>query len=576
MAATRRTRRPGRASAGADETARTRGTLPAAGDRCRRCDVRARTPGSKPRRRQSSAKSERAATCPRMSPQSARLSAASARPTRRRAVDAARATSTRSGCSRDRARDPPGRPRCRNCAIRSSATTASMPSSARTVEAPSRATQRCAQRSRGALRGPNRTGQALAPVGDQHARASRRWRRLRCRSAGLRGRRSTCTRSPCGISRVASATPTTDGMPNSRAMIAPCDSMPPRSMTRPAMSGKTGTPARIGLPRDEHVAGAQLVRLGHVGEHRGAAAASSAAHAEAAQLLRRRRCLDESRPAQVPAGRDADTSGRYSPSRRANVSGGVIALSSACAAPAQRHQFAEVMRETFAPPASSSSSSSTVRKNTSSAARAVRRRTGDRRAPARRGADGCRGGPASAARARAAGSTAASSGAGARPVPLMDDRHEPDQPPSSKQPQPRAPCRAARSARCTLEVLRRRVAVARGVGLEMSMSAAGCSWKLGDRQHQLAGTAEAPVVEEAVERARERGERRIAAGSRRARPASARSRRGRAAAIGADHARQLPQLHRRHAARQTRQRLEQAVVQRGLLVGRKRRAEQPL
>ena len=29
-------------------------------------------------------------------------------------------------------------------------------------------------------------------------------------------------------------------MPNSRAMIAPCDSMPPRSMTSPEMSGNTG------------------------------------------------------------------------------------------------------------------------------------------------------------------------------------------------------------------------------------------------------------------------------------------------------------------------------------------------
>ena len=42
------------------------------------------------------------------------------------------------------------------------------------------------------------------------------------------------------MSRVASLTPTTEGMPNSRAMIAPCDSIPPRSMTRPEMSGKIG------------------------------------------------------------------------------------------------------------------------------------------------------------------------------------------------------------------------------------------------------------------------------------------------------------------------------------------------
>src|SRR5260221_1077719 len=45
---------------------------------------------------------------------------------------------------------------------------------------------------------------------------------------------------PVGIKRVASATPTIDGMPNSRAMIAPCDSIPPRSITRPDMSGNTG------------------------------------------------------------------------------------------------------------------------------------------------------------------------------------------------------------------------------------------------------------------------------------------------------------------------------------------------
>jgi hypothetical protein len=45
---------------------------------------------------------------------------------------------------------------------------------------------------------------------------------------------------PCAMSRVASFTPTTEGMPNSRAMIAPCDNIPPRSITRPEMSGKIG------------------------------------------------------------------------------------------------------------------------------------------------------------------------------------------------------------------------------------------------------------------------------------------------------------------------------------------------
>ena len=40
--------------------------------------------------------------------------------------------------------------------------------------------------------------------------------------------------------RIAAFTPTTHGMPNSRAMIAPCDNMPPRSITSPEMSGNTG------------------------------------------------------------------------------------------------------------------------------------------------------------------------------------------------------------------------------------------------------------------------------------------------------------------------------------------------
>src|SRR5436309_3398473 len=39
---------------------------------------------------------------------------------------------------------------------------------------------------------------------------------------------STKTVAPAGIRRVASRTPTIVGMPNSRAMIAPCDSIPPR------------------------------------------------------------------------------------------------------------------------------------------------------------------------------------------------------------------------------------------------------------------------------------------------------------------------------------------------------------
>src|SRR5262249_19048992 len=52
---------------------------------------------------------------------------------------------------------------------------------------------------------------------------------------------STRMRCPVAILRNTSGSPATAGRPNSRATIAPCDSTPPVSITRPFASAKSGT-----------------------------------------------------------------------------------------------------------------------------------------------------------------------------------------------------------------------------------------------------------------------------------------------------------------------------------------------
>ena len=72
-------------------------------------------------------------------------------------------------------------------------------------------------------------------------------------------------------------------------MIAPCDNIPPRSITRPEMRKNTGPQPGSVCSRDEHVAARQARRLRDAREHRRAAGDASAARARASQRRARRR-----------------------------------------------------------------------------------------------------------------------------------------------------------------------------------------------------------------------------------------------------------------------------------------------
>src|ERR1051325_9764602 len=82
------------------------------------------------------------------------------------------------------------------------------------------------------------------------------------------------TFSPLFTLEVASAEPTTAGMPSSRATIAACDVRPPRSVTMPAALGDDPRrdlhdrlPVGIGVLGDEDLAALELIELRGAADH---------------------------------------------------------------------------------------------------------------------------------------------------------------------------------------------------------------------------------------------------------------------------------------------------------------------
>ena len=73
--------------------------------------------------------------------------------------------------------------------------------------------------------------------------------------------------------RVASATPSTIGMPRSRASEAKCDVLPPRSVTTPDDAREDVTERRPGHSRHQHVAGRDAPDLALAVDHHGASGA---------------------------------------------------------------------------------------------------------------------------------------------------------------------------------------------------------------------------------------------------------------------------------------------------------------
>ena len=66
---------------------------------------------------------------------------------------------------------------------------------------------------------------------------------------------STVTRVPLGIREVASGIPVTQGIPYSRAMIAPWISMPPRRSTMPGGQGNDEGHVRLDGVADQDLSG---------------------------------------------------------------------------------------------------------------------------------------------------------------------------------------------------------------------------------------------------------------------------------------------------------------------------------
>ena len=103
---------------------------------------------------------------------------------------------------------------------------------------------------------------------------------------------STVTRWPDRMRPVAaSRLPRRRGGPNSRATIAPCESRPPRSITRPDTRPKTRCPTRIGLAGHQHVSAAEAGGVADVAEDRRGTGCRAAGGAGAGQRRRERRRL---------------------------------------------------------------------------------------------------------------------------------------------------------------------------------------------------------------------------------------------------------------------------------------------
>ena len=94
---------------------------------------------------------------------------------------------------------------------------------------------------------------------------------------------STATCAPSGIVCVASRTPSTMGMPRSRASDARCEVEPPSSATTPATLGQHMAERGAGDPRHQDVARCDARELAFAIDHHGAAGAPADAGGMAAQ-----------------------------------------------------------------------------------------------------------------------------------------------------------------------------------------------------------------------------------------------------------------------------------------------------
>ena len=121
---------------------------------------------------------------------------------------------------------------------------------------------------------------------------------------------SISTSCPSAMSVVASATPTTVGMPSSRPMIAVCDRMLPRSTTSPAGWHHQEHPARIGHRRDQDLAADIEMLFGSPDDARACLHAAGAA-GDALKLASVRGCR---RAAPVP--RPSRATGQHDATRR--------------------------------------------------------------------------------------------------------------------------------------------------------------------------------------------------------------------------------------------------------------------
>ena len=172
-------------------------------------------------------------------------------------------------------------------------------------------------------------------------------------------------------------------MPNSRAMIAPCDSIPPRSTTSPEMSGNTGPqPGSVCRVTSTSPARSRVDSL--TSARTAAGAVTTPPHAPTPSNADR---------ASAAATFDGPAALKYSPCRSPNVSGGTTLATAACCS-RRNSTRARAPSGNIALPATSASISSAVRRRCHPRARVADRRRGGCRSPGRFGEGGCKGGPA--------------------------------------------------------------------------------------------------------------------------------------------------------------------------------------
>ena len=145
-------------------------------------------------------------------------------------------------------------------------------------------------------------------------------------------------------------------MPNSRAMIAPCESIPPRSTTSPEMSGNTGPqPGSVCRVTSTSPARSRVDSL--TSARTAAGAVTTPPHAPTPPSAER---------ASAEATVDGSVAQKYSPSRSVKLSGGTTLATAVCCS-RRNSTRARAPFGNMALPATSPWISSAVRKKMSSA-----------------------------------------------------------------------------------------------------------------------------------------------------------------------------------------------------------------